>query len=75
MDLWRGPCRNRSSCLAAQTYREIRTAGGMVVFHAEHREEIRRDQTGRDGPRPDPTPHPKPERAGTEKCNSIKVFD
>ena len=54
---------------------EIRTADGMVLSHEEHREEIRRDQTGRDGPRPDPTPHPKPERATTEKYNIIKVFD
>ena len=54
---------------------EIRTAGGMVVSHVEHRKEIRRDQTGRDGPGPDPTLHPKPERTGKEKYNIIKVFD
>ena len=47
----------------------------MVVSHEEHREEIRRDKPWRDGPGPDPTPHPKLERAGTEKYNIIKVFD
>ena len=75
MDLWRGPCRNVSSCLAAWTYREIRTVGGMVASHADQMKEIRRNQTGRDGPGLDPTSHPKPERAGTEKYNIIKVFD